>query len=129
MTRAKVVLIGLIVLALGGVAYVGFEAVGVQGFSAGIAAQSLLVLIVVAWTGSYLFRVVTMTFMEQRRRYREVYTVGVKSWKLDSMRFPKRNNRLCFAVLGLMGMTSRQTHRLIGLIRRRPRHAFHPSAI
>ena len=75
MTRAKVVLIGLIVLALGGVAYVGFEAVGVQGFSAGIAAQSLLVLIVVAWTGSYLFRVVTgqMTFMEQRRRYREVY--------------------------------------------------------
>ena len=75
MTRAKVVLIGLIVLALGGVAYVGFEAVGVQGFSAGIAAQSLLVLIVVAWTGSYLFRVVTgqMTFMEQRRRYRAVY--------------------------------------------------------
>ena len=34
-----------------------------------------LVLIVVVWTGSYLFRVVTgqMTYMEQRRRYREVY--------------------------------------------------------
>ena len=43
--------------------------------SAGIAAQTLLVLIVVIWTGSYLFRVVTgqMTYMEQRRRYRGVY--------------------------------------------------------
>ena len=32
-------------------------------------------LIVVVWTSSYLFRVVTgqMTYMQQRRRYREVY--------------------------------------------------------
>ena len=75
MTRAKVLFIGLIVLALGGVGYLGFEALGIRGFSAGIAAQSLLVLIVVVWTGSYLFRVVTgqMTYMNQRRRYREVY--------------------------------------------------------
>jgi hypothetical protein len=75
LTRAKVLFIGLIVLALGGVGYLGFEALGVRGFSAGIAAQSLLVLIVVVWTGSYLFRVVTgqMTYMNQRRRYREVY--------------------------------------------------------
>ncbi len=75
MTRGKVLLIGLIVLLLGGAGYVGFDALGLKGFSAGIAAQSLLVLIVVVWTGSYLFRVVTgkMTYMEQRRRYREVY--------------------------------------------------------
>ena len=75
MTRGKVLLIGLIVLLLGGVGYVGFDALGLKGFSAGIAAQSLLVLIVVVWTGSYLFRVVSgqMTYMEQRRRYREVY--------------------------------------------------------
>ena len=75
LTRAKVLFIGLLVLALGGLGYVGFSAVGIDGFSAGIAAQSLLVLVVVLWTGSYLVRVVTgrMTFMEQRRRYREVY--------------------------------------------------------
>ena len=75
MTRGKVLLIGLIVLLLGGVGYVGFDALGLEDFSAGIAAQSLLVLIVVVWTGSYLFRVVTgqMTYMDQRRRYREVY--------------------------------------------------------
>ena len=75
MTRGKVLLIGLAVLLLGGVGYVGFEAAGLEGFSAGIAAQAVLVLIVVVWTSSYLFRVVTgqMTYMEQRRRYREVY--------------------------------------------------------
>ena len=35
----------------------------------------MLVVIVVVWTSSYLFRVVTgqMTYMNQRRRYREVY--------------------------------------------------------
>ena len=75
MTRGKVLLIGLGVLLLGGVGYVGFDAAGLEGFSAGIAAQAMLVLIVVVWTSSYLFRVVTgqMTYMEQRRRYREVY--------------------------------------------------------
>lgn len=75
MTRGKVLLIGLAVLLLGGVGYVGFEAAGLEGFSAGIAAQAVLVLIVVVWTSSYLFRVVTgqMTYMEQRRRYRKVY--------------------------------------------------------
>ena len=75
MTRGKVLLIGLAVLLLGGVGYVGFDAAGFEGFSAGIAAQAVLVLIVVVWTSSYLFRVVTgqMTYMQQRRRYREVY--------------------------------------------------------
>ena len=75
MTRGKVLLIGLAVLLLGGVGYVGFDAAGLEGFSAGISAQAVLVLIVVIWTSSYLFRVVTgqMTYMQQRRRYREVY--------------------------------------------------------
>ncbi len=75
MTRGKVLLIGLAVLLLGGLGQVGFQAAGFEGFSAGIAAEALLVVIVVVWTSSYLFRVVTgqMTYMEQRRRYREVY--------------------------------------------------------
>ena len=75
MTRGKVLLIGLAVLLLGGLGQVGFQAAGFEGFSAGIAAEALLVVIVVVWTSSYLFRVVTgqMTYMDQRRRYREVY--------------------------------------------------------
>ena len=52
-----------------------FEALGLEGFSAGIAAEALLVVVVVIWTSSYLFRVVTgrMTYMQQRRRYRSGY--------------------------------------------------------
>ena len=75
MTRGKVLLIGLAVLLLGGLGQVGFQAAGFEGFSAGIAAEALLIVIVVVWTTSYLFRVVTgqMTYMDQRRRYREVY--------------------------------------------------------
>ena len=49
MTRGKVLLIGLAVLLIGGLGQVGFQAAGFQGFSAGIAAQTLLVLIVVDW--------------------------------------------------------------------------------
>ena len=75
MTRGKVLLIGLAVLLLGGLGQVGFQAAGFEGFSAGIAAEALPVVILVVWTSSYLFRVVTgqMTYMNQRRRYREVY--------------------------------------------------------
>ena len=48
---------------------------GLEGFSAGIAAEALLVVVVVVWTSSYLFRVVTgrMTYMQQRKRYRSEY--------------------------------------------------------
>ena len=75
MTRLNVLLIGLLVLVLGGVGYGAFTAVGFEDASAGIAAEAVLIVIVVVWTGSYLFRVVTgkMTYMEQRRRYRKGY--------------------------------------------------------
>ena len=75
MTRAKVFQIGLIVFLLGGLGYEVFQLVGLESISAGIAAQSILILLVFAWTASYLFRVFSgnMTFMEQRKRYREAY--------------------------------------------------------
>ena len=75
MTRLKVLLVGLLVLVLGGVGYGAFSAAGFEGASAGIAAEAVLIVIVVVWTGSYLFRVVNgkMTYMEQRRRYRKGY--------------------------------------------------------
>lgn len=75
MTRAGVLKLGLGLLLTGGLGYWLFQALGLEGFSAGIAAEALLVVVVVVWTSSYLFRVVTgrMTYMQQRRRYREVY--------------------------------------------------------
>jgi hypothetical protein len=74
-TRGTAILLGLGVLGLGAAGYLGFQASGLEGFSPGIAASGLLMLIVLFWTGSYLFRVVTgnMTYMEQRRQYRSLY--------------------------------------------------------
>tara|TARA_B100000700_G_scaffold393_1_gene558 strand:- start:612 stop:935 length:324 start_codon:yes stop_codon:yes gene_type:complete len=75
LTRIKVFQIGLIVFVLGGFGYEAFQLLGFESIKAGIAAQSILILIVFAWTASYLFRVFSgnMTFMEQRKRYREAY--------------------------------------------------------
>ncbi|MFN6340168.1 MAG: DUF3007 family protein [Cyanobacteriota bacterium] len=75
MTRGQALLVGLGVLVLGGAGYWGFRAGGMEGFSPGVAASSLLMVVVLGWTGSYLFRVVSgkMTYMEQRRRYRATY--------------------------------------------------------
>ena len=75
MTRTKVFHIGLSVFTFGGVVYELFQLFGLESISAGIAAQSILILIICLWTASYLFRVFTgnMTFMEQRKRYRKAY--------------------------------------------------------
>lgn len=75
MTNGKALLLALGVFGLGGIGYAVFQAGGFGGFSAGIAASALLMVLVLAWTGSYLFRVVTgqMTFIQQRRQYREAY--------------------------------------------------------
>tara|TARA_B100001250_G_C19611164_1_gene705029 strand:- start:286 stop:612 length:327 start_codon:yes stop_codon:yes gene_type:complete len=75
LTRAKVFQIGLIVFLLGGLGFEVFQLLGFESISAGIATQSILILIIFAWTFSYLFRVFSgnMTFMEQRKRYREAY--------------------------------------------------------
>jgi hypothetical protein len=75
MTRGQALLIGLGVFLAGGVGYAAFKAAGFEGFSAGIAAEAVLILVVLGWTGTYLVRVVTgrMSFMEQRRRYRAAF--------------------------------------------------------
>ena len=75
MTRAKVFQLGLLVLGLGGIGYFAFRLSGLESFSAGIASEAVLVLLVVGWIISYLVRVVTgnMTFVEQRKRYRKAY--------------------------------------------------------
>ena len=74
-TRGQAILLGLGVLGLGAGGYGIFEASGYEGFSAGIAASAVLTLVVIVWTGSYLFRAITgnMTYMKQRRDYRTAY--------------------------------------------------------
>ena len=85
MTRAKVIQLGLLVLLMGGLGYLGFRMFGFDAPTAGIASQGILILIVIGWTGSYFFRVFTgnMTFVEQRNRYRKAYDELTTS-KLES---------------------------------------------
>jgi hypothetical protein len=74
-TRGRAILIGLLVFGLGAGGWWAFRVSGLEGFSSGIAASALLMVVVIGWTSSYLVRVVggRMTYMEQRRRYRAAY--------------------------------------------------------
>ena len=75
MTKGQSLLLGLAVLGLGALGYGLFQAGGLEGFNAGIAASALLMVLVLGWTASYLLRAVTgnMTYMQQRRTYRSAY--------------------------------------------------------
>ena len=97
-TRGQAILVGIGVLGLGAAGYGLFLASGYEGFSAGIAASALLTLVVLIWTGSYLFRAVTgnMTYMQQRRDYREAYdalTAEQLQAKFDALS-PEEQERL-----------------------------------
>ncbi len=75
MTKGQALLLGLAVFGLGALGYGLFQANGFEGFSAGIAASALLMLLVLGWTATYLLRAFTgnMTYMQQRRSYRAGY--------------------------------------------------------
>ena len=75
MTRGHVLLVGLGVFALGGLALVVLQRFGLEGATAGIWAEALLVVVVMVWIASYGWRVMqgNMTFMQMRRRYRQRY--------------------------------------------------------
>ena len=75
MTKGKVLQIGFLISLLGIVIYELSPQFGVDNFTATTISSSILILIVVTWVLSYIFRVVNgkMTFMEQRKRYRKEY--------------------------------------------------------
>ena len=75
MTKGKVVQIGLLISFLGILSYKLAPQFGVDNFTANTISNFILIIIVISWVSSYVFRVVTgkMTFMEQRKRYRKEY--------------------------------------------------------
>ncbi len=90
MKRINIFQLGLLVFFLGGLLYGIFLSLGYESASAGIASQAILISLVFVWTASYLLRVFTgkMTFMEQRKKYRQAYDKLVEEKlqvKLDSM--------------------------------------------
>ena len=75
MTKGKVIQIGLFISFIGLISYELAPQIGIDHFTASTISSSILILIVVTWVTSYVFRVVNgnMTFMEQRKRYRKEY--------------------------------------------------------
>ena len=76
MTKGKVVQIGILVSILGLISYKLAPQFGsVDNFTASTISSCILILIVITWVSSYVYRVVNgkMTFMEQRKRYRKEY--------------------------------------------------------
>ena len=85
MTKGKVVQIGIFVSLIGLISYGLASQVGIDNFTTSTISSCILILIVITWVSSYVYRVVNgkMTFMEQRKRYRKEYE-KVVSDKLET---------------------------------------------
>ena len=75
MTKGKVIQIGLFISFIGLISYKFAPQIGIDNLRASTLSSCILILIVITWVTSYVYRVVNgkMTFMEQRRRYRKEY--------------------------------------------------------
>ena len=85
MSKLKVVQIGILISLLGFISYKLVAEFGIDNFTASTISSCILILIVITWVASYVYRVVNgkMTFMEQRKRYRKEYE-KVMNDKLES---------------------------------------------
>ena len=75
MTKGKVLQIGIFVSLIGLISYELSPQIGIDNFTASTISSLILIMIVITWVSSYVYRVVNgkMTFMEQRKRYRKQY--------------------------------------------------------
>ena len=75
MTKGKIIQIGIFVSLVGLISYKVAPQIGIDDFTATTISSCILIFIVITWVTSYVYRVINgkMTFMEQRRRYREEY--------------------------------------------------------
>ena len=85
MTKGKVIQIGLIISLIGLISYNFAPQIGIDNFTATTLSSCILILIVITWVKSYVYRVVNgkKTIMEQRKRYRKEYE-KVVSDKLET---------------------------------------------
>ena len=75
MTKGKVIQIGLFISLIGLIGYKFSPQIGIDNLTATTLSSCILIMIVITWVTSYVYRVVNgkMTFMEQRKRYRKEY--------------------------------------------------------
>ena len=75
MTKLKVLQLGVLLAIIGFLSYKFSPYFGLSEISTSSISNLILITIVLVWVSSYLLRVINgnMTFMEQRKRYRQVY--------------------------------------------------------
>ena len=75
MTKLKVLQIGVFLAIIGFFSYGVAPFFGLSEISTSSISNLILITIVLVWVSSYLLRVINgnMTFMEQRKRYRQLY--------------------------------------------------------
>ena len=75
MTKLKVLQLGLLIAILGFLSYKIAPYFGLSEISTSSISNLILLIVVLVWISSYLLRVLNgnMTFMEQRKRYRQLY--------------------------------------------------------
>lgn len=73
MRRIDAIAIGLGMFLAGGVIYVLLEGVGLDGLTAGVWSQVVLVVGVIGWVGTYVYRAMTqnMTYNQQLKDYED----------------------------------------------------------
>jgi Protein of unknown function (DUF3007) len=73
MRRIDVIVVGLVVFGIGGAGYLGLQLAGLDNINAGIWSQLVLVVIILGWSFSYVFRVATknMTYNQQRQQHED----------------------------------------------------------
>ena len=75
MTKLKVLQLGVLLAIVGFFSYKFAPYIGLSEISTNSISNLILISLLLIWVSSYLLRVINgnMTFMEQRKRYREVY--------------------------------------------------------
>ncbi|MBD2449197.1 DUF3007 family protein [Nostoc sp. FACHB-152] len=75
MRRIDAIGIGLGIFIAGGLAYVGLQLFGLDSQQAGIWSQAVLMIGLIGWLGTYLFRAVNqnMTYHQQREEYEQAF--------------------------------------------------------
>lgn len=73
MRRIDAIAIGLGIFLSGGLVYLGLKALGLQDVDAGIWTQAVLVLVLLIWLSTYVFRALTqtMTYNQQLQDYED----------------------------------------------------------
>ena len=75
MSKLRVLQLGVLLSIIGLLSYKFSPYLGLSGISSSSVSNLILITIVLVWVSSYLLRVINgnMTFMEQRKRYRQLY--------------------------------------------------------